>query len=147
MMPTSLDPFQWFSSVARAERLDEIEQVWPRFALARRELLTAIEIDGLTAKLGRMTRAVDRSPLLKSPQAMIYRTALLDVLADAWEIGRSHASRISQDRLGTTPSPARRSAHSGSYERRQVVRVYRKSPTELTVLPILMSVPVSRARC
>jgi hypothetical protein len=84
MLRAYLDPWPWLWSVARAERVDQVDDLWPRFALGRRELLTLCRGGDHSGELKRLTTAVEASPVLGS----IRRDQLLEVLAEALDQSR-----------------------------------------------------------
>jgi hypothetical protein len=75
-----LDPWPWFLGVLRAERPETVDELWPRLALARRELLTVARDKDVTPELKRLTDAVAHCQLLGQPR----RDQLLGVLAEAY---------------------------------------------------------------
>jgi hypothetical protein len=81
-----LDPWTFLRAFVEAERLEDLETLWPRFQVARRELLTLCRDGDRSAELEKLTRAVGRSPLLAGRWAGLYRTAMHELLADAWAV-------------------------------------------------------------
>jgi hypothetical protein len=84
-----IEPWPWFWSVARADRIEQIDHAWPRLALARRELLTLCWTTDQSDQLRRLTAAVSRSEMLGQAR----RDQLLEILAEAYSQLRPHRDR------------------------------------------------------
>jgi hypothetical protein len=80
MSRTPLDPWTFLWSIARADRLEQVDALWPRLALARRELFTICRDGDHTAELRRLTAAAEKSPVLDAGR----RAMVLEVLAEAF---------------------------------------------------------------